>query len=187
MLVHLPRARTFTPDGKGTVVWGIHGDDYVAIWPIDHRRRELAHEEPVHLLLSKKTVVASLSRDDIMLWNDRGHGYALLLTVRRPPLPSTLNDCTGEHRVRSLAFMVATLSRCSKWVAGGGERGRIAIWTLQETDENTTTRFYANHIMMTNSQSRVRALAFSPDNALLVSGTANQDIQVWDTREGTSI
>jgi WD40 repeat protein len=178
---------TFTPDGKGTVVWGIDGDDYVAIWPIVHPRRELVHEDSVHDLIANKTTVASLSRDNIMLWNNRGHGYALLEAAQRPPLPSALNDCTGEHRVHSLAFGVVTLSRCSKWVAGGGDRGHIAVWTLQEMDENTTTRFYANHIITTDPQGKIRALAFSPDNALLVSGAANQVIQVWDTREGTSI
>ena len=86
-----------------------------------------------------------------------------------------------------MAFHVATLSPCSRWVAGGGERGHIVIWTLQETNENTTTRFYAEIIIENDPQSRIRALVFSPDNTLLVSGAANHDIQVWDTREGTSM
>ena len=155
--------------------------------PAGHLRIGLVHEEPVHNLLANKTVVASVSRNSIMLWNTRGHGYALLEAARKPSLPATLNACTGEHRVRSLDFQVAALSRCSKWVAGGGERGHIVIWTLQETDENMATRFYANRIITKDPQIRIRSLVFSPDNALLVSGAANYDIQVWDTREGTSM
>jgi hypothetical protein len=127
---------------------------------------DLVTEEQVHTLLANRdgTVVASVSRNSIMLWNVTGHCYALLEVTQKTALPVILENYTGEPRARSLDIGVAALSLCNRFVAGGGERGHIAIWTLRETNENANIRLYAELICKfgPHLQSRIRALAFSP-------------------------
>jgi WD40 repeat protein/tRNA A-37 threonylcarbamoyl transferase component Bud32 len=103
----------------------------------------------------------------LVTWNRRGAVW--------------LRDRDGTSVRHRLAFGgsidCATISDDQTLIAAGGGNGRIVVW-------NTSAGQVVYELNMPSSVSTARALAFSPDSELLISGQIQRGIVAWSMATG---
>lgn len=84
----------------------------------------------------------------------------------------------GSGRILSLA-----VDSQGKTIASGSSKGTLQLWSL-EADEETNEASLQTIETLTDTGSRINALAFHPtDQNILVSGSQDGLIQVWDINQ----
>jgi hypothetical protein len=146
------------------------------------------------LLAPDRQTIASRGRDRIMIWDMQGRCQACL-----EEFPGAQLSLSG--------ISAAAFSTCGRFIAGGGDTGRITVW---EITNRVTTDSYSNdkrfqggtissehrfHLCLTPIKlfkftqgnlpylhgQRVQALTSSPTMTWLESAAADRKIIIWDT------
>lgn len=159
----------FAYSTQGTNVWGIQNEKVLCRWRIDdfqnanYKSQPLSNE--VHgddilraVLCVDDSVVVCARRGDLFLYNAETGQVRPTVSKHDSPIRTAAIDPRGEI------------------VAVGTDSGQI--WVVNIRDGRVVTKFAAH------SQS-IRALDFSDDGTLLVSGSQDRSIRLWRrSREG---
>ncbi|MCB0104776.1 MAG: PD40 domain-containing protein, partial [Caldilineaceae bacterium] len=71
-----------------------------------------------------------------------------------------------------------TISANDRWIAAGFDNGEIGLWQLPHMEPEC---------IMVGHQRRVRCVAFSPDNRLLVSASLDNTARLWNVETGRCV
>ena len=111
-----------------------------------------------------RALVAALG--DVLAWN-----LATGECARRLEGPTESSDAVTTATSGVGQITVIALQRRSGVVAAGYERGHIRVWSLATGEVQCDLRGH---------RKAVTTLSFSPDGALLISGSRDTDVVVWD-------
>ncbi|KAJ1975493.1 hypothetical protein H4R34_004312 [Dimargaris verticillata] len=185
-----------TPQGKG-VLYSAGRDGMTIAWdlhlPSTRRRlgRRRSSGKPPHpgatfhnasqhhadwvnaiALCADKRIVATASSDrTVKLWRP----YASSETDAHPAYVSTL----GYHADYVKALTYAPQAR---WLASGGLDQKIHIWDLNSHHQLPTTT-----LSRPQGATSIYTLAANPSGTVLVSGSPEKVVRVWDPRSGQAV
>jgi WD40 repeat protein len=163
-----PESVAFSSDGQLVSALSVESPDDVLVFVttlcevnggVPHRR---LWDHPVVLFcmaVGPKTRLAALAPDGSRLWD--AETGALIRTVHQYPSRSVHHGCQA-------------LSLDGTCVAVGDDDGTVQVWGRTE----------AQHWSMQGHDSWVRALAFSPDGAMLATAGEDRLIRLWETETG---
>ncbi len=80
-----------------------------------------------------------------------------------------------------LHIYASTLSQDGHTFITGEENGEISIWNTQTGSLDATIKGHKPFFKWSKRNSRIRALAFSPDGSIFASGSKDMTVQLWDT------
>ncbi len=134
------------------------------------RRPSYAGGTLLNLMILQKTDLTGVDLSGICLWQvDLQHTSLVKANLSQADLTGT----TFRQTFGRLETLVA--SPDGRWLAGGGERGDLRLYPL---DESLPVVHLSGH---TNT---VRTLCFSPDATLLVSAGYDHTIKMWQLETG---
>lgn len=165
-----------SPDGKLIAYGNMEG--VVAIW-----NRDTPHAPPVSNNSHGETAIHCLgfSPDGTTLVSGAGNASLIVWDVTSNSLKprSTLSD--HEDFITSVAFSSAVPGKPTQ-IASGGADGSVRVWdlnvekgTTDEVPDLKPTYLLIGHL------GRVNAIAFSADNSLIISGSEDETVRVWNT------
>jgi WD40 repeat protein len=162
-----------SPNGR-IIAYG-NMDGVIALWsrdsPLKLPRSEKGHgETAIHCLgfsPDGTTLVSGGADASLIVWNITYDG-----------LEQKSKLAGHEDFITSVAFSLA-VPGATRQIASGSADGSVRVWNLDGEDEKTKEGKPA--YLLIGHLGRVNAVAFSPDNSLIVSGSEDQTVRVWST------
>jgi WD40 repeat protein len=150
----------FAPNGKLLLSWSHHA---CHVWDVDARSCRY------HLLGTASIGGPKVSRDgQLLLWLSNAHCLNLW-HLETGKFFATV-DCHDD--IKDLA-----ISYNGRWLATLSNKGPVTIWEVEQLSASGD---------LYNQESRVTAVAFSPDGTLLVIGLQNGALQMLNVADGAA-
>ncbi|MEI7489390.1 MAG: WD40 repeat domain-containing protein, partial [Chryseobacterium sp.] len=169
-----------TPDGK-QLISGSH-DKTIKIWNL----KGLKDNQPSKLTLSDlndseghKDWISCLAvtQDNKFLVSGSLDGTIKIWNLENKSKPEPINTISINRRINSLA-----ISHDGKILVSGDSGNTIKIWEIKTwtLEELKNLKSESATFTFTDHEDDVYSLAISSDNKLLVSGSADNTIKIWD-------
>jgi WD40 repeat protein len=169
------RGVVFSPDGEHLASTSSDGE--VKIWDakrLDKKRLDEKKDARRTLrarVAGRPGFNVAFSPDGLRLATGGEENTVKIWDLQNDP-PRELHTLRGHHgEVYTLAF---SPDKAGRWVASAGEDSAVKIW---DSHTGKLVRSFRGHTGL------VTILAFSPDGRLLVSGSRDHTVKVWDLNQ----
>ncbi|MEM7028165.1 MAG: BTAD domain-containing putative transcriptional regulator [Chloroflexota bacterium] len=161
---------SFAPNG---IIIATAGDDgVIRLWDITSPERA-----EFCLALTKHTdypgIVFSPTGELLISWEDRVHGHLCVWDVNTGRL------IRRQESKNAIGFVM--IDPTGQFMAFEGPDFHILLWDLTDLSDTESNRSFIGHTH------RVSSVSFSPDSTLLVSGSLDRSVRLWDVVTGEQI